>query len=136
MLLTSRPSPSVRMLLLFNGATGNRPPVTKVVDVHLHGHTYNPLFIFIRSRGRHPLTRQQRQKPHSPGSPFPWLGQLSQKILKAKQLRQENINRRRYYCVEACCEKPSSSRHEEGQLSRKQRIRVLTRTNALFILHP
>lgn len=48
-------------IVIIQRATGNGPPDTKVVDVHLHGHSYNSLFISIRSRGRHPLTRLQRQ---------------------------------------------------------------------------
>lgn len=54
-------------IVIIQRATGNGPPDTKVVDVHLHGHSYNSLFISIRSRGRHPLTRLQRQKaPKAP----------------------------------------------------------------------
>lgn len=49
-------------IFIIQRATGNGPPDTKVVDVHLHGLSYNSLFISIRSRGRHPLTRLQRQK--------------------------------------------------------------------------
>lgn len=54
-------------IFIIQRATGNGPPDTKVVDVHLHGLSYNSLFISIRSRGRHPLTRLQRQRaPESP----------------------------------------------------------------------
>lgn len=54
-------------IFIIQRATGNGPPDTKVVDVHLHGLSYNSLFISIRSRGRHPLTRLQRQKgPRKP----------------------------------------------------------------------
>lgn len=54
-------------IFIMQRATGNGPPDTKVVDVHLHGLSYNSLFISIRSRGRHPLTRLQRQKgPRKP----------------------------------------------------------------------
>lgn len=49
-------------IVIIQRATGNGPPDTKVVDVHLHGRSHNSLFISIRSRGRHPLTRLQRQK--------------------------------------------------------------------------
>ncbi|MEQ2157954.1 hypothetical protein GOODEAATRI_007154 [Goodea atripinnis] len=49
-------------IVVIQRATGNGPPDTKVVDVHLHGSSHNSLFISIRSRGRHPLTRLQRQK--------------------------------------------------------------------------
>lgn len=54
-------------IVIIQRATGNGPPDTKVVDVHLHGCSHNSLFISIRSRGRHPLTRLQRQKaPKAP----------------------------------------------------------------------
>lgn len=54
-------------IVIIQRATGNGPPDTKVVDVHLHGRSHNSLFISIRSRGRHPLTRLQRQKaPKAP----------------------------------------------------------------------
>lgn len=74
-------------VVIIQRATGNRPPDTKVVDVHLHGHSYNPLFIFIRSRGCHPLTCLQRQKP--PPSPFSGLSQVLKKS-KAKQALIKN----------------------------------------------
>lgn len=61
-------------IVIIPRATGNGPPDTKVVDVHLHGHFYNSLFISIRSRGCHPLTRLQRQKPPKPLSlTLPWV---------------------------------------------------------------
>lgn len=73
-------------IVIIQRATGNRPPDTKVVDVHLHGHSYNPLFIFIRSRGRHPLTRLQRQKPLSLTVPSaqPGLGKIKSKTTPIK----------------------------------------------------
>lgn len=54
-------------IVIIQRATRNGPPDTKVVDVHLHGCSHNSLFISIRSRGCHPLTRLQRQKvPKAP----------------------------------------------------------------------
>lgn len=54
-------------IVIIQRATGNGPPDTKVVDVHLHGCSHNSLFISIRSRGHHPLTRLERQKaPKAP----------------------------------------------------------------------
>lgn len=74
-------------IFIIQRATGNGPPDTKVVDVHLHGLSYNSLFISIRSRGRHPLTRLQRQKaPEAPltGCSRGWARFFRQS--KAKQL--------------------------------------------------
>ncbi len=76
-------------VVIIQRATGNGPPDTKVVDVHLHGHSHNSLFISIRSRGRHPLTRLQRQK--APKTPLThcWLGSPGFSNQKQKKLPQE-----------------------------------------------
>lgn len=95
-------------IFIIQRATGNGPPDTKVVDVHLHGLSYNSLFISIRSRGRHPLTRLQRQKGprkplslaahgaepgwvfffHSPSSPA---NQIKKKKKKAKSVAVSSL---------------------------------------------
>lgn len=76
-------------IVIIQRATGNRPPDTKVVDVHLHGHSYNPQFIFMRSRGCHPLTCLQRQKP--PPSPITGLSQVLKKNQKPNKSDQKEI---------------------------------------------
>lgn len=122
-------------ILIIQRATGNRPPDTKVVDVHLHGHSYNPLFIFIRSRSCHPLTCLQRQKP--PPSLFSGLSQVlggKKKKSKAIQLPQKNklaviwLSSGLFWGA-----KQFTSRREPWW---ELEIQVLTRTNVLFIFHP
>lgn len=68
-------------IVIIQRATGNRPPDTKVVDVPLHGHSYNPLFIFMRSRGCHPFT-----KTKAPSVSVLWAQPGLEKKSKAKQL--------------------------------------------------
>lgn len=122
-------------ILIIQRATGNRPPDTKVVDVHLHGHSYNPLFIFIRSRSCHPLTCLQRQKPPSLTVLWaqPGLGKKKKKS-KAIQLPQKNklaviwLSSGLFWGA-----KRFTSRREPWW---KLEIQVLTRTNVLFIFHP
>lgn len=77
-------------IVIIQRATGNGPPDTKVVDVHLHGCSHNSLFISIRSIGRHPLTRLQRQK--APKAPlthrFPGFSQVLE--IKSKTATTKN----------------------------------------------
>lgn len=119
-------------IVIIQRATGNRPPDTKVVDVHLHGHSYNPLFIFIRSRGRHPLTRLQRQKPLSLTVPSaqPGLGKIKSKTSPTKNKLAIILPSPGLF------QKPRSSHQEEGQTSWKQETRCWRGQNAFFIFRP
>lgn len=50
-------------IVIIQRATGNRPPDTKVVDVHLHGHSYNPPVHFHKIKGLTSINLLTKTKP-------------------------------------------------------------------------